>query len=50
MERNFMYLCIVGALCFTVFVVSCSYEDHQCKVEAIKSGQKGDEVAKACRN
>lgn len=49
MERNFMYLCVVAIVCFTVFIGSCSYEEHQCRVEAIKAGSRGDEVAKACR-
>jgi hypothetical protein len=46
--RNILILAGVVALIVATFLGSCSVQNHNCRVEAIKAGMKGDEVTKAC--
>lgn len=42
---------LVGVIVVTI-ILSCTfygYQGHLCRLEAIKSGMKGEEVVKACR-
>ncbi len=51
MDVDFRNLLIFGgvcAMCACVFFSSCAYQNHSCKMEAIKAGMKADEVTKAC--
>lgn len=46
--RNVLICIGVVAMIVAAFFTSCSVQNHNCKVEAIKAGMKGDEVTKAC--
>jgi hypothetical protein len=46
--RNILMCIGFAGLCFTAFITSCSYQEHNCKIEAIKAGMKAEEVYKAC--
>ena len=39
---------VLGVVLISGFVF-WGYQGHQCKIEAIKAGMKGEEVVKACR-
>lgn len=47
--RNILILAGVVVIVVAGFFTSCSVQNHNCKVEAIKAGMKGDEVTKACQ-
>lgn len=49
MDRNEAILVGVIGVVLVLALTFWGYQGHQCKLEAIKAGMKGDEVVKACR-
>lgn len=47
--RNILIFAGVAAMIVAAFLTTCSVQRHDCRVEAIKAGMKGEEVDKACR-
>lgn len=47
--RNILIFAGVVAMIVAALLATCSVQRHDCRVEAIKAGMKGEEVEKACR-
>lgn len=49
MERHEAILAGIVAAIIVSALTFWGYQGHQCKIEAIKAGMKGDDVVKACK-
>jgi FtsZ-interacting cell division protein ZipA len=48
--RNVLILVGIVIMAFLLFLSSCSYQIHTCRVEAIKAGMKAEDISSICQN